>query len=55
MRERAERLGATLDVASRPGEGTCIDVRVPAALAYRARSRGWQRWLLGRRAGKDGR
>jgi signal transduction histidine kinase len=55
MRERAERLGATLDVASRPGEGTCIDVRVPAALAYRTRSRRWQRWLLGRHDGKDGR
>ena len=54
MRERAERLGATLDIASRPAGGTCVEVRVPAALAYRSRSCGWQRWLRWRRDAKDG-
>jgi PAS domain S-box-containing protein len=29
MRERAEQLGGTLRVDSAPGEGTCVEVRVP--------------------------
>jgi len=29
MRERAELLGGTLALASRPGEGTTVEVRVP--------------------------
>jgi signal transduction histidine kinase len=29
MRERAERLGGELHLASRPGEGTEVEVRVP--------------------------
>jgi signal transduction histidine kinase len=34
MRERARKLGAQLDVWSRPGAGTEIDLRVPAKVAY---------------------
>jgi signal transduction histidine kinase len=34
MRERANKLGATLDIWSKPGAGTEIDLRVPAKVAY---------------------
>jgi signal transduction histidine kinase len=34
MRERAQKLGAQLDVWSKPGAGTEIDLRVPARVAY---------------------
>jgi signal transduction histidine kinase/ligand-binding sensor domain-containing protein len=52
MRERAERIGAQLDVWSRPEAGTEIELRVPAAAAYREPARGL-RWLATRLAGKD--
>jgi signal transduction histidine kinase/ligand-binding sensor domain-containing protein len=35
MRERAKKLGGQLDVWSKPRAGTEIDLRVPAAVAYR--------------------
>ena len=35
MRERANKLGAGIEVWSKPGAGTEIDLRVPAAVAYR--------------------
>jgi signal transduction histidine kinase len=35
MHERAERVGARLDIISGPGAGTEIELRVPAAKAYR--------------------
>ncbi len=35
MRERAGKLGAQLEVWSKPGAGTEIDLRVPASVAYR--------------------
>ena len=35
MRERAQKLGAQLEVWSKPGAGTEVDLRVPAAVAYR--------------------
>jgi signal transduction histidine kinase/ligand-binding sensor domain-containing protein len=35
MRERAKKLGAHLEVWSKPGAGTEIDLRVPAEVAYR--------------------
>jgi signal transduction histidine kinase len=34
MRERATKLGGHLDIWSRPGAGTEIELRVPAAAAY---------------------
>lgn len=34
MRERAQRIGAELSIWSRPGAGTEIELRVPAATAY---------------------
>jgi signal transduction histidine kinase/ligand-binding sensor domain-containing protein len=45
MRERAKKLGAHLVVWSKPGAGTEIDLRVPAAVAYR-RSQGTSRGIL---------
>jgi signal transduction histidine kinase len=38
MRERAKKLGGHLDVWSKPGAGTEIDLRVPARIAYRKRA-----------------
>jgi len=35
MRERAERVGGQLAIISGPGAGTEIELRVPAARAYR--------------------
>jgi signal transduction histidine kinase len=35
MRERAKKLGAHVEVWSKPGAGTEIDLRVPADVAYR--------------------
>jgi signal transduction histidine kinase len=37
MRERAEGVGGALDVASTPGEGTSVTVRIPAAAAVTTR------------------
>jgi signal transduction histidine kinase/ligand-binding sensor domain-containing protein len=48
MRERAKKLGAHLEVWSKPGAGTEIDLRVPARVAYRQpqpESRGVRSWL----------
>jgi signal transduction histidine kinase len=46
MYERANRIGAHLEVWSRPGVGTEIELRVPAAIAYRSTTDAsrWQ-WL----------
>ncbi|HEX7070010.1 MAG TPA: triple tyrosine motif-containing protein [Rhodothermales bacterium] len=48
MRERAKKLGAQLDVWSRPGAGTEVDLRIPAKVAYSqlaTGSRGIRTWL----------
>ena len=48
MRERAKKLGAHLEVWSKPGAGTEVDLRVPSRVAYgrrKATSRA-ARWLL---------
>jgi signal transduction histidine kinase len=50
MCERAARIGARLDIASGPGEGTRVEVQVPAAVAYRPRTAWWRR-RMGRRRG----
>jgi hypothetical protein len=39
MRERAEKIGGDLDVWSKPGLGTEIVFRIPAAIAYAPSSR----------------
>jgi len=46
MFARARKIGAHLEVWSRPGSGTEVEVRVPAAIAYRsiANESRWQ-WL----------
>jgi signal transduction histidine kinase/ligand-binding sensor domain-containing protein len=48
MRERAQRIGATLGIASRPGGGTSVELTIPATLAFTAgeqprRPRWWRR------------
>jgi signal transduction histidine kinase len=48
MRERAKKIGARLEVWSRSGAGTEVDLRVPAEVAYkqaRTASRGIRSWL----------
>ena len=48
MRERAKKLGAHLEVWSKPGAGTEVDLRVPADVAYKrspAAARGLRSWL----------
>lgn len=47
MRERANKLGAHLEVWSKPGAGTEVELRVPAHVAYRSPKRGplGQSWL----------
>jgi signal transduction histidine kinase len=37
MRERAQKIGATLQIYSRANAGTELDLRIPAALAYNDR------------------
>jgi signal transduction histidine kinase len=49
MRERAQRIGGTLRVWSRPGAGTEIELSVPSHVAFRSPpSRGRWGWLRGR-------
>jgi signal transduction histidine kinase len=48
MRERAERIGARLQVWSSPTTGTEIELTVPADLAFAARERGMSRRWFGR-------
>lgn len=38
MRERAQKIGAHLDLWTWPGVGTEIELRISAALAYASRS-----------------
>ncbi len=48
MRERARKLGAHLEVWSKPGAGTEVELRVPANVAYRQppqEARGLRTWL----------
>ena len=50
MRERARRIGAGLDLWSRNGAGTEVELRIPAAVAYRTLrtdlSKGWVRRVI---------
>jgi len=47
MRERAKKLDAQLDIWSRPGAGTEVDLRIPAKVSFRGTARllrfGWWR------------
>jgi signal transduction histidine kinase len=42
MRERADRIGATLHVWSRPASGTEVELSVPAHVAFPSRSSRWR-------------
>src|SRR5262249_24297799 len=58
MKERAKKVGAHLDVWSRPGAGTEIELRIAAGVAYVANPNGSWLWKLRRllpgRKRKDG-
>jgi signal transduction histidine kinase len=43
MRERALKLGAHLDIWSRPGAGTEVELRIPANIAFRSAAPGLRR------------
>src|SRR5215469_16208618 len=46
MRERAQRVGANLDVWSRSGAGTEVEVRIAASIAYTSEPNGSWSWKL---------
>jgi signal transduction histidine kinase len=46
MRERAQRIGGHLDVWSRPGAGTEVEVRIAASIAYASEPNGSWSWKL---------
>ena len=52
IRERAQRIGARLDLWSEAGAGTEVELKVPAAIAY-AKQRRPSRFRLFRKAGSD--
>jgi nitrate/nitrite-specific signal transduction histidine kinase len=53
MRERAEQIGGHLDVWSKTGLGTEVDLTIPAVAAYDTpRARGRLRWFV-RRTGTN--
>jgi ligand-binding sensor domain-containing protein/signal transduction histidine kinase len=49
MRQRAEKMGATLKLRSRKGAGTEVELDVPSPIAFESQSRprisNWRRWL----------
>jgi signal transduction histidine kinase/ligand-binding sensor domain-containing protein len=50
MRERAHKMGAHLEISSRVGRGTEIELNIPAAVAYRGKRTNWlSRWWPSRR------
>ena len=54
MRERARRIGAHLEFWSRPGTGTEVELRVPAASAYQAGRVRKKKFSFFRSPGADG-
>jgi signal transduction histidine kinase/ligand-binding sensor domain-containing protein len=47
MRERAAKISSRIEIFTRPGAGTEVQLRVPATIAYRARTPGnSQSWLV---------
>lgn len=51
MRERAERLNARINIYSRPGAGTEVELRVPAEIAYEKHRTGRAQWPASRGRG----
>ena len=47
MRERAQRIGATLKIRSRADAGTEVELRVPGPAAFERQSSGWRPWRNG--------
>lgn len=46
MRERAAKIGATLDLWCRPSMGTVVELRAPGAAVYERRRGSLRRWLM---------
>ena len=56
MRERAEQIGAQLEIWSEVGAGTEVELRIPSSSAYEtARGRGGLRLFRIKKAGSNGR
>jgi signal transduction histidine kinase/ligand-binding sensor domain-containing protein len=56
MRERAQKLGTRVEMWSRPGAGTEVELRIPARLAYASEVNGYSTpWfrIVWKRKGKD--
>jgi signal transduction histidine kinase len=55
MRERASKIEGHVEIWSRPGSGTEVELRVPASMAYRGDARTGGRWWRGKfsKAGTD--
>jgi signal transduction histidine kinase len=51
MKERAERLRGRLDIWSKPGAGTEVEVTIPASIAFKS----GPSWLAFKKAGREGR
>ena len=49
MRERASKIGAQMELRSRPEAGTEMELKIPAATAYQSR-RAWGNWFSSRRS-----
>jgi signal transduction histidine kinase/ligand-binding sensor domain-containing protein len=52
MRERAQRIGATLKIRSRANAGTELELRVPGPVAFERQASGWLPWR-GRGTGRS--
>jgi len=54
IRERASHIGARVQIWSRAGSGTEVDLRIPAARAYKQGSAGFRWFWLRRVIGRNG-
>jgi len=52
MRERSRKIGASLDLCSKPAEGTRLQLDLPVRIAH-GNSPGWKRWKDQRSTGKE--
>jgi signal transduction histidine kinase len=53
MRERAKQMSAQLDVWSKPGAGTELELKLPAVIAYEASPKRRHFWTAAQKGGKE--